>query len=69
VSRGLLAIAVGVLVLLAGAAYAVPPTRAGVDDITGTFAAWVARDEESAPGMAPRPEDDVPDLVRAEAAG
>jgi Sigma-70, region 4 len=66
VSRGLLAISVGVLVLLARAAYAVPPTRTGVDDITGTFAAWVAGDEEGAPGTALWPKDDVPDLVRAE---
>jgi hypothetical protein len=72
-----LAVAFAVLVLLGAGAYAVPPTRAAIDDLTSTFAGWLAGDEGPAPGRALRPEDDVPDWVRdpadvrviAEAAG
>jgi hypothetical protein len=72
-----LAVAVGVLVLLGACTYAVPPTRAAIDDLTSTFADWIASDEGPAPGRALRPDDDVPDWVNdtddvrviAEAAG
>jgi hypothetical protein len=59
-----LAVAFSVLVLLGAAAYAVPPTRAAIDDLTGTFAGWLAEDEGAAPGRALRPEDEAPDWVR-----
>jgi hypothetical protein len=59
-----LAVAFIVLVLLGAAAYAVPPTRAAIDNLTGTFAGWLAGDEGAAPGRALRPEDEAPDWVR-----
>jgi hypothetical protein len=59
-----LAVALSVLVLLGAAAYAVPPTRAALDNLTGTFAGWLAGDESAAPGRAVRPEDEAPDWVR-----
>jgi hypothetical protein len=59
-----LAIAFSVLVLLGAAAYAVPPTRDAIDNLTGTFAGWLAGDESAAPGRALRPEDEAPDWVR-----
>jgi hypothetical protein len=59
-----LAVALGSLVLLGAAAYAVPPTRAAIDNLTGSFAAWLAGDESTAPGRSVRPEDDAPDWVR-----
>jgi hypothetical protein len=57
------AVAIGILVLLGAGAYAVPPTRAAIDDLTSTFAGWLASDEGPAPGRALRPDDDVPDWV------
>jgi hypothetical protein len=59
-----LAIAAGVLVLLGASAYAVPPTRAAIDDLAASFAGWFEGDEENAPGRALRPEDDAPGWVR-----
>jgi hypothetical protein len=61
--RRTLAVAASVLALLAGGAYAVPPTRAAIDDLTSRFAGWLASDEGPAPGRALRPDDDVPDWV------
>jgi hypothetical protein len=58
-----LAVAIGVLVLLGAGAYAVPPTRAAIDDLTSRFAGWLGSDEGPAPGRALRPDDDVPDWV------
>jgi hypothetical protein len=58
-----LAVAFSVLVLLGAAAYAVPPTRAAIDNLTGTFAGWLAADEGAAPGRAVRPEEEAPDWV------
>jgi hypothetical protein len=58
------AIAFSVLVLLGATAYAVPPTRAAIDNLTGTFAGWLAADEGAAPGRAVRPGDEAPDWVR-----
>jgi hypothetical protein len=51
-------------VQLGAGAYAVPPTRAAIDDIAASFAGWIERDEEGAPGRALRPADDAPDWVR-----
>jgi hypothetical protein len=59
-----LAVAFSVLVLLGAAAYAVPPTRTAIDNLTGTFAGWLAGDESAAPGRALQPEDEAPDWVR-----
>jgi hypothetical protein len=61
-----LAIAASVLVLLGASAYAVPPTRAAIDDLAASFAGWFEGDEAAAPGRALRPEDDAPDWVREE---
>lgn len=55
-----LATALGVAVLLGGTAYAVPVTRAVVDDITAPLAAWVSGDEDSVPGRAVAPSDEAP---------
>ena len=63
--RHAFAVAFSVLALLAGGAYAVPPTRAAIEDITSDFAGWVAGDEAQAPGRALRPDDDAPDWVRS----
>lgn len=62
--RRALVVALSALVVLGGAVYAVPPTRAAIDDITSTFAGWVGGDDDQAPGRALRPEDDAPDWVR-----
>jgi hypothetical protein len=61
---GVIAALVCGLVLLAGGAYAVPTTRAAIDDITSSFAAWIAGDDQQAPGTAVRPEDDAPEWIR-----
>lgn len=58
------AAALALVGLLAGAAYAVPATRAAIDDITGTFSSWMEGDDVQAPGRALRPGDDAPDWVR-----
>lgn len=49
---------------LCGVAYATPPTRAAIDDVTGSFAAWVGGEEGRAPGSAVRPDGDAPWWVR-----
>ncbi len=64
-SRSVLAIGLSVLALVAAGAFAVPPTRAAIEDIASSFAGWIAGDEEQAPGRARRPEDDVPYWFRA----
>ena len=61
--RHALAVAFASVVLLGGGAYAVPPTRAAIDDIASSFAGWVADGDEDAPGRALRPEDDAPNWV------
>jgi hypothetical protein len=53
-----------VLVLLGASAYAVPPTRAAIDDLAASFAGWFDGDEGAAPGRALRAEDDAPEWVR-----
>ena len=62
--RRAVAVGLGVLVL-AGSAYAVPPSRAAIEDITSSFAGWVAGDNEQAPGRSVGAEDDAPSWVRA----
>jgi hypothetical protein len=59
-----LAIALGALVLLAGVAYTVPPTRAAINDIASSFEGWVGGSDDNPPGRALRPDDDAPDWVR-----
>ena len=65
----MLAVAATVLVLLGASAYAVPPTRAAIDDLPSPFAGWFEGGEETAPGRALRPEDDGPDWVREQGVG
>jgi hypothetical protein len=55
-----LAIALGVALVLAGGAYSVPATRAAVDGIADSFAAWVTGDSDEAPGRPLEPGDVVP---------
>jgi hypothetical protein len=58
------AIVASALLLAVGGAYAVPPTRAAIDDLTASFAGWVAGDDEQAPGTPLAPGNDAPDWVR-----
>ena len=60
------ALAIALIVLVGVGVYAVPATRAAIDDITSSLAGWVEGDEEAAPGRALRPEDDAPDWVRTD---
>jgi hypothetical protein len=59
-----LPIALATVAALAGTAYAVPATRAVVDDITGPFAAWVAGGDDSAPGRPVEAGDHMPPWSR-----
>lgn len=47
-----------------GAAYAVPATRAAMDDLTASFARWVSGDDTSVPGRSLHPGDNAPSWVR-----
>jgi len=58
------AIASSALLIVAGGTYAVPPTRAAIDDLTATFAGWVTGDDEQAPGTPLAPGNDAPGWVR-----
>jgi hypothetical protein len=60
------AIVSSALLIVLGGAYAVPPTRAAIDDLTASFAGWVAGDDEQAPGTPLAPGNDAPDWVREE---
>jgi hypothetical protein len=60
------AIVASALLIVAGGAYAVPTTRAAIDDLTTSFAGWVAGDDEQAPGTPLGPGDNAPDWVREE---
>lgn len=64
-----LTVALGIGAMLAGTAYAVPATRTAVDDIAGSFSAWVSGDGDSAPGRALEPGDRAPTWFRDSAAG
>jgi hypothetical protein len=59
-------LAIALIVLLGAGVYAVPATRATIDDITSSLASWVEGDEDAAPGRAVRPEDDTPDWIRTD---
>jgi hypothetical protein len=50
--------------LVGASLYAVPGTRAAVEDLTATFAGWIEGNDEDAPGTALRPDDDAPGWVR-----
>jgi hypothetical protein len=58
------AIVSSALMIVAGGTYAVPPTRAAIDDLTASFAGWVTGDDEQAPGTPLAPGTDAPDWVR-----
>ena len=55
-----LSVALAMTALLAGTAYAVPQTRTALDGAAGSLAAWVAGDDDSAPGRAVTPADNAP---------
>jgi hypothetical protein len=62
--RRTLALALAVFALGVGGVYSVPPTRAAIEDVTSSFAGWVAGDNEQAPGD---PADaDAPSWVRTD---
>jgi hypothetical protein len=61
-----LALALGVIVAVAGGAYAVPVTRAAVDDVSGTLSSWFSGDETAAPGRPVSAREDVPSWVATE---
>jgi hypothetical protein len=61
-----LALSLGVIVAVAGGAYAVPVTRAAVDDVYGTLSSWISGDETAAPGRPVSAGEDVPSWVAAE---
>lgn len=58
------AVAFTVLILLGGGAYAVPPTRAAIEDVGSMFGSWVEGSSSDAPGRAVEA-DDAPDWIRA----
>jgi hypothetical protein len=60
------ATAVGAVVAIAGATYAVPVTRAAVDDVYSAMSNWVSADAGSAPGRAVSAAEDVPSWVATE---
>lgn len=64
--RPALAITVSTIALLSAGAYTVPTSRAAIKDLTGSFAGWVAGDDDQAPGQVLRPADDAPTWVREE---
>jgi hypothetical protein len=55
-----------VLALAAGGTYAVPATRAAVDDVFGSFSAWISGDDGPAPGKPVAAGEDLPAWVTAE---
>jgi hypothetical protein len=59
-----LAIAAGAAVVLATGTYAVPPTRAAIDDVYSAISGWAGGDEGGAPGRPLAPGDDAPAWVR-----
>jgi hypothetical protein len=63
-TRRALVPALAALLVLLAAAYAVPPTRAAIDDavggVAGAFDGWVSGDEAVAPGRAVRPGEPAP---------
>jgi hypothetical protein len=65
-ARPALAAAFSAVAILAGGAYAVPVTRAAIDDVADAFGGWVSGDDTGAPGQAVRADDDAPEWVHAE---
>lgn len=61
------AIAVAATLIVAGGALAVPGTRAAFDSVFDSFAGWVEGDDNSAPGRAVEPGDNVPTWLRDDA--
>jgi hypothetical protein len=61
-----LALAATVVAVLLGGAYAVPPTRAAVDDVVDAMSGWVSGDEGAAPGRPVASGEAVPSWVAAE---
>jgi hypothetical protein len=59
--RRLAASGLAAVVLLAGCAYAVPGTRAAIDDVAGIFAGWLRGEEAAAPGRPLGPDELAPD--------
>jgi hypothetical protein len=59
-----LAIAASAVVLLGASAYAVPPTRAAIDDLAASFSGLFEGDEATSPGRALQPGDNAPAWVR-----
>jgi hypothetical protein len=57
--------AVAATVAVGGGAYAVPVTRAAIQDVADTFAGWAGGDDAEAPGRPVAPGDDVADYMRA----
>jgi hypothetical protein len=62
--RRVAAPALAALVLLVGGAYAVPPTRAALDDIAGAFSDWISGDSAARPGRPLGANEQAPDWVR-----
>jgi hypothetical protein len=60
------AAAIGAAITIAGGAYAVPATRAAVDDVYGALSNWVSGDAGSAPGRPVVSTEDVPSWVATE---
>jgi hypothetical protein len=59
-----LAVAAAAAIALSTALYAVPTTRAGVDDVYSSITGWVSNDGEPAPGRSLTGGDDAPLWVR-----
>src|SRR4051794_38719913 len=60
-----LAIAAAGAVVIGYCTYAVPATRAAIDDVYGAMTDWIASDDAAdAPGRALGPREDAPDWVR-----
>jgi hypothetical protein len=64
--RRALATALSAIALLGAGGYAVPVTRAAMEDLTSSFTGWLSGDQSQAPGRALRPQDDAPDWVQSE---
>jgi hypothetical protein len=62
--RRVAASALTALLLLVGGAYAVPPTRAALDDIADSFSDWIGGDSEAGPGKPLGANEQAPDWLR-----
>lgn len=58
------AIAAAAAFAVGSGTYAVPATRAAIDDVYGAMTGWLSSDEAGAPGRALGPQEDAPDWVR-----